>query len=125
MAASAHRGGLIHIDLGEWNILLGEGGVDDLYIIDWDLTVAGPVPHYQLACTWCNTPNVDAYDAFAAGYGLDKAALDGMQEDVTALIVLELLSGLRWTQDNRPEDVPEDSQSTRRLVYELYADRLN
>ena len=116
--------GLVHTDIGEWNTILGNGDVEDLYLIDWEFAVAAPVPHYQLARAWVNAPHEEAYHAFVRAYGLPRTSLDQMQEDVTALVALELLSGLRWAQDNRPQDVAEDSQSTRRLVYELYGDRL-
>jgi hypothetical protein len=82
------------------------------------------VPHYQLATAWCNAPSVEAYDAFVCGYGLARTTLDAMGEDMTALIVLELLSAVRWAQDHRPQDLLEQSQNTRRLVSHLYADRL-
>ena len=116
--------GLVHIDIGEWNTILRDGDVENLYLIDWDLSVAGPVPHDQVAWAWINAPYEDAYHAFTRGYGLTQLDLESMHEDVTALIALVYLHGLRLVQDNCPDDVPEKSKNTRSIVYDLYGDRL-
>lgn len=116
--------GLCHIDIGEWNTILANGSIEALYLLDWDLSVAGPVPQYQVARALVNAPNWEAFDAFIRGYGLTRSTLDDMHEDVSALTVLEMLSGVRWAQDNWPGDVGEDSRSARSITYELFGDRL-
>ena len=116
--------GVCHIDIGEWNTILRDGSLEALYLLDWDLAVAGPVPHYQVARGWVNATNLDAFEAFTRGYGLTQSDLEDMHEDVAALIVLEMFFGVRWSQDNWPADVSEESNTARSIAYELYGDRL-
>ena len=113
--------GLCLTDIGPWNTILKNGDIDSMYLIDWELAEAGPIPYNQFACVgglWGYKSQV--MGAFLAGYGLPEEQLRTIEEDVKRLTVLNAMDSFRWEQAYQPENALEYAESAHFIAHDLF-----
>lgn len=106
--------GVCHLDIGCENARIGNDPDGTIYLLDLEFAVAGPVPHYQLACVTRDcSRSAERFKAFAAGYGLTADDLAGMATDVDRLALLRQLRFARWAEERSPADVEQYFQAAK------------
>jgi len=91
--------GICQIDIGPDNALICFDDYEKIYLIDLELTVVAPVPHYQFACvarTWGFSS--DIMKEFIAGYGISAEGMRQISIDLKNLIALRAMrvAGRAW-----------------------------
>jgi Ser/Thr protein kinase RdoA (MazF antagonist) len=112
--------GLCHTDIGPRNTILHHGVIDDLYLLDWEMAEAAPVPAYQLASVarYWGYRSV-AMHQFVHGYREEVPNIDLNDTVVKGLTALGALAIVRWAQDHQPEAVASYTRSAQTIIRDL------
>ncbi len=116
--------GLCHTDIGPRNTILHNGSINDIYLLDWELAEAAPVPASQLASVaryWGYRS--DAMHQFVRGYQEEVAPIDLNDPAVQGLTALGALAIVRWAQDHQPEAVAGYTRSAQIIIRDLVQGR--
>ncbi|MDB5259695.1 MAG: aminoglycoside phosphotransferase family protein [Candidatus Taylorbacteria bacterium] len=96
---------LCHGNLGPENTIVHPDG--DIYVIDWGTASGSRAPHGELADIFAWNTGKKNVDEFIAGYGIEPEELDLMMHDIQTLVLVRILTSLRWKIEKHPDDWPE------------------
>ncbi len=92
---------LSHGNLNPSNTVVDPSGV--IYLIDWGTAAGRPAPHGDLAELYTWNTGKGNIQTFLKGYGIDEVKVSEMMHDIQTLILVRLLTTLRWKIERTEE----------------------